>query len=314
MTEIRVAVIGVGALGTHHARVYSQLPGARLTAVVDIVQEKARAAGEKYGCLAACDYREIIEKVDAVSLAVPTELHAAIGEELLDQGINVLVEKPISRTVDEASRLVHAQARSGRVLRVGHVERFNPAVRAALPFRTSPRFFESHRLGVFSPRSLDIDVVLDLMVHDLDLVLQLTRSSVADIKAVGIPILTPRIDIANARLEFEDGCVANLTASRVSKDKVRKLRFFQPSDYISIDFFKQEVEMYSLVRNPSGPQIVERMLEIAKEEPLKLELISFLRAVRGEPTVDDEFAACTGEQGTEVLTLAMKILEAMRRR
>jgi len=313
VSEIRAAVIGVGALGEHHARVYSQLPGVRLAAVVDIVERKARAAGEKYGCLAASDYREILDRVDAVSLAVPTELHAAIGEELLDHGINVLVEKPISRTLDEALRLVRAQARGGCVLRVGHVERFNPAVRAVLPFCTAPRFFESHRLGVYSPRSLDIDVVLDLMIHDLDLVLQLTRSPVADIRAVGIPILTPKIDIANARLEFEDGCVANLTASRVSKDKVRKLRFFQPSDYISIDLFKQEVEMYSLVRNPSGPQIVERMLEVTKQEPLKLELASFLRAVRGEPTADDQFAACTGEQGTEVLTLAMKILEAMRR-
>jgi len=196
---------------------------------------------------------------------------------------------------------------------VGHVERFNPAVQAVLPLRTSPRFFESHRLGIFSPRSLDIDVVLDLMIHDLDLVLRLTRSPVADIKAVGIPILTPRIDIANVRLEFEDGCVANLTASRVSKDKTRKLRFFQPSDYISIDLFKQEVDMYSLVRKPEGAEILERVLPVVKEEPLKLELLSFLRAVRGEPIPEDEFSGCTGEQGTEVLDLAMKILQAMRK-
>ena len=313
MTEIRVAVVGVGALGSHHARVYSQLPGAKLVAVVDIVEDKARATAEKYGCLALTDYQAILGKVDAVSVAVPTELHARIGQDLLDHGVNVLVEKPITRTLEEADSLVAAQARTGRILRVGHVERFNPAVQAVLPFRTTPRFFESHRLGIFSPRSLDIDVVLDLMVHDLDLVLRLTRSPVVDIKAVGIPILTPRIDIANARLEFEDGCVANMTASRVSKDKVRKLRFFQPSDYISIDFFKQEVEMYSLVQKTPRPEILERVLPVTKEEPLKLELLSFLRAVRGESTPEDAFSACTGEQGTEVLALAMKILHAMRR-
>ncbi len=243
----------------------------------------------------------ILGKVDAVSVAVPTELHARIGQDLLDHGVNVLVEKPITRTLEEADSLVAAQARTGRILRVGHVERFNPAVQAVLPFRTTPRFFESHRLGIFSPRSLDIDVVLDLMVHDLDLVLRLTRSPVVDIKAVGIPILTPRIDIANARLEFEDGCVANMTASRVSKDKVRKLRFFQPSDYISIDFFKQEVEMYSLVQKTPRPEILERVLPVTKEEPLKLELLSFLRAVRGESTPEDAFSGVyrrTGDRGS----------------
>jgi len=267
----------------------------------------------KHECEAYTDFRQVLDKVQAVSLAVPTEQHSSIGVECLKAGLDVLVEKPIASTLEQADRLLETAALHDRVLRVGQSERFNPALRAVLPFLKQPLFFEAHRLGVFVPRSLDIDVVLDLMIHDLDLVLRLSRSRVSEVRAVGIPVLTPRIDIANARLEFENGCVANVTASRVSREKVRKFRFFQPHDYVSLDFFKQEVEMYSLVDAPPGKKVEERQLSIAKGEPLRLEIESFVRAASREADGSADFSACSGEQGAEVLALALKILEAARR-
>jgi len=303
----------VGALGVHHARIYHQLPQTELVAVVDILEARAREVAAKHECQAYTDFHQVLDKVEAVSLAVPTEQHACIGAECLAAGLDVLVEKPIASTLEQADRLLEAAAHHDRVLRVGQSERFNPAVRAVLPFLKQPLFFEAHRLGIFVPRSLDIDVVLDLMIHDLDLVLRLSRSRVREIRAVGIPVLTPRIDIANARLEFENGCVANITASRVSREKVRKFRFFQPHDYVSLDFFKQEVEMYSLVDAVPGKKVEERQLAITKGEPLRLEIESFVRAAfrQSDGTVD--FSACSGEQGAEALALALEILEAARR-
>ncbi|RPI26340.1 MAG: gfo/Idh/MocA family oxidoreductase [Acidobacteria bacterium] len=312
-SPLKVAVIGVGALGVHHARIHDQLPETQLVAVVDILPDRAREVAAKYRCEAYTDFREVLGKVEAVSLAVPTEQHARIGAECLKAGLHVMVEKPIASTIGQADELLRAAADRHRVLRVGQSERFNPALRAIFPYLTQPLFFEAHRLGVFVPRSLDIDVVLDLMIHDLDLVLRLSRSRVREIRAVGIPVLTPRIDIANARLEFENGCVANITASRVSREKVRKFRFFQPNDYISLDFFKQEVEMYSLVEASPGKRVEERALPISKGEPLKLEIEAFVRSVRGKSDPADDFSACSGEQGREALELALKILEAAKR-
>jgi predicted dehydrogenase len=312
-SPVRVAVIGVGALGSQHARIYHQLPEADLVAVVDAREDRAREIGAKYGCAFHTDFRQVLGQVEAVSVAVPTEQHADVGLEFLNRGLHVLVEKPIASTQGEAEQLLAAGGKTGAVLRVGQTERFNPALRAILPILTRPLFFEAHRLGVFVPRSLDVDVVLDLMIHDIDLVLKLTNSPVQEIRGVGIPVLTPRIDIANARVEFENGCVANLTASRVSREKVRKFRFFQPHDYVSLDFFKQEVEMFSLVEESGGPQVRERALELVKGEPLKLEIESFLRAVRMEIQAADQFSACSGEEGLAALMLALRILDTTGR-
>jgi len=302
--HLRVGVIGVGHLGKHHARIYSQLASEQndidLTAVVDVLADRAAEIAAPYRAAALTDYRALIGKVDAVSLAVPTTDHARIGVELLENGIDVLVEKPIASSIEESRKLIDAAARNNRVLQVGHVERFNPVVRAATDVATKPQFFEIHRLAVFTLRSLDIDVVLDLMIHDLDVVLSLVRSPVAEVRAVGIPVLSQKADIANARVEFENGCVANLTASRVSFEKVRKLRFFQPSDYISVDYASQSGTMVSLRMG----RVMERKLEPVVTEPLKLELESFVNSVRNraEPLVG-------GEDGLRALELAMKINE-----
>lgn len=301
---VTVAVVGVGALGEHHARIYAQLADAKLVAVVDSKEERARGIASLYNCKAGTDYREIIGEVEAISLAVPTRDHAAIGQEFLSRGVHVLVEKPISNSLEGAELLIEGRERSRALLQVGHSERFNPAFQAVRPYIAEPQFFEAHRLGVFVPRSLDIDVVLDLMIHDLDLIVQLVKEEVREIRAVGIPVLTNRVDIANARLEFENGCVANVTASRVSNEKIRKLRFFQPHDYISVDFHNQQVAMYSLVDADSKKKIMHRQLEVERNEPLKLELEAFLRKVRGLPA-----EGCSGEEGKAALELALQILE-----
>jgi predicted dehydrogenase len=299
----RVAVIGVGHLGKQHARLYAE---ARcLTGVVDILQPRAEEIAGLYNATAYTNYHELVGKVDAVSLAVPTVQHATIGVDLLEQGIDVLVEKPIASTLEQAKALIDAAARNKRVLQVGHVERFNPVVMAAREAATKPQFFEIHRLAAFSPRSLDIDVVLDLMIHDIDIVLSLVPVPVREVRAVGIPILSQKADIANARVEFEDGCVANFTASRVSFEKTRKLRFFQPHDYISIDYASQTGTMVSLRMG----RVIEKKLEPPNQEPLKLELMSFLESVtkRGTPVV-------TGEDGLRALELAMRINSAIAER
>jgi predicted dehydrogenase len=248
------------------------------------------------------------DTVKAVSLAVPTTQHAVIGSHLLAKGINVLVEKPIAVTLREADDLIEAEKEGGAILLVGHSERYNPAFRSVVPYVTTPRFFEGHRLGVFVSRSLDVDVVLDLMIHDLDLVLWLAGQQVKDIRAVGIPVLTDKIDIANARVEFENGCVANLTASRVSRERVRKLRFFQPGEYISIDLQDHDSEMFSLDLGAEKPGIVQKQIVIEKKEPLLRELEEFIEAVEGRIPQ----TACTGKQGRQVLAVALAVLEGMQ--
>jgi predicted dehydrogenase len=304
---LRVAVIGVGHLGRHHARILSSLDGAQLVAVVDTAADRAAEAAAASGARALTDYREIFGQVDAVTVAVPTELHREIALPFLEQGIAVLVEKPMARSLEEADELVAAARASGATLGVGHTERYNPAVAAVLPLVTSPRFIEVHRLGVFPDRSLDIDVVFDLMIHDLDIILALVRSDVESIEAVGVPVLTPRYDIANARLRFASGCIANVTASRISRERVRKIRFFQPDAYISIDYAAQEVEGWRLVpREGERPSIQGGPLPVQRDEPLRRELADFVRAARSKsaPLVD-------GDAGRRALELATRIAHKM---
>jgi predicted dehydrogenase len=307
MNPLRVAVIGVGALGKHHARILSSLPGVSLAAVVDINRARAEEIAAAHDTRALFDARLLDGQVDAVTIAVPTESHERIARPFLEAGVPVLVEKPIARTVGEADAMVAAAARSGAALAVGHTERFNPAIAAARQVLADPRFIEVHRLGAFPERSLDIDVVFDLMIHDLDIVLSLVPAEVETIEAVGVPVLTGRVDIANARLRFANGCIANITASRISRDRVRKIRFFQPSAYVSIDYAAQKLEVWRLIKgNGPMPTIEGGEIAVPSEEPLKRELEDFVQAItaRRPPLV-------TGEQGRRALGLAQQITDRM---
>lgn len=310
MTEkLKAAVIGVGHLGREHARIYAALESAALVAVCDPNEAAGQAMAEKYNARFIRDYRELFGEVEAVSIATPTVSHHEITCACLDAGISVLVEKPISHTLAEADEMIALAGAKGLALQVGHIERFNPAFRALQQRVTRPRFFEAHRMGIFTPRSLDIDVVMDLMVHELDIIAALVGQEVAQIEAVGIPILTPKIDLANARLEFADGCVANITASRVSGERLRKLRVFQPGEYYSLDYAEQSVGMCKLMPVPGSPRpdIVAAPLEIAWREPLLAEIESFVEAVRHrtEPVV-------TGSDGRRALALAVEVLTCIR--
>src|SRR5438094_7996656 len=305
--RVRVAVIGVGHLGRHHARILAALPDVHLSAVVDIDRDRAAAVATASGATAAYDYRDVLGRVDAVTLAVPTELHHQIAIAFLEAGTPVLVEKPMARTLSEADAIVGAAERGRALLAVGHTERFNPAVAAARAVLSDPRFIEVHPLGTFTERSLDIDVVFDLMIHDLDLLLALVPSTVESIEAVGVPVLTGRVDIANARLPFANGCLANLTASRISRDRVRKIRFFQPMAYLSIDYAAQKVELWRLVTAKNGePSIEGGDVDVTNEEPLKRELADFVDAIvsRRAPVV-------TGQDGRRALALAEAIAARM---
>lgn len=304
---MRVAVVGVGHLGKHHARILGSMPGVELVAVVDTNQARAQEIAAANNTQALTDVSGLIGKVDAVSIAVPTERHLEIALPFLKAGVPVLVEKPMARSLEEADLMIAAAAESGVVLAVGQTERFNPAVEAARPMLRDPRFIEVHRLGTFPERSLDIDVVFDLMIHDLDVVASLVDSEVESVEAVGVPVLTGRVDIANARLRFANGCIANLTASRISRDRVRKIRFFQPAAYVSIDYAAQKVEMYRLVKGEGPmPKIDGGDMPVQNDEPLKRELQDFVDAVANKraPTVD-------GAQGRRALELATRIVAAM---
>jgi len=304
---LRAAVVGVGHLGRHHARILASAAGAALVAVVDVNEPRAREVASATGARAFTDVRDLAGLVDLVSIATPTETHASLACELLRQGVPVLVEKPLARSVAEADRIVQASAASGAPLAVGHTERFNPAVLAARSAIRDPRFVEVHRLGTFSARSLDIDVVFDLMIHDLDLVLSIVGSEVECVDALGVPVLTDRFDIANARLRFASGCVANITASRISRDRTRKIRFFQRDAYISIDTGAKAAEVYRLVRTSGrGPAIEGGRIAVADGEPLRNELQDFVDAVRSgrAPLV-------SGEDGRRAVALAAAITERM---
>ena len=313
--SLRTAVIGVGSLGRQHARIHSTLAAegaSQFVAVCDINEDTARSVSTERNSDWTTDWRELIGDVDAVSLAAPTEVHCEIGCGLLEAGIHVLVEKPISRTLDEADRMIEAAQRGKAVLQVGHLERFNPAMVALRPHVRNPVYFEIHRIGEFTARSLDIDVVLDLMIHDLDIVQWLVGEDVevTSIHAVGIPILTERVDAANARLEFASGAVANITASRVGTEKIRKMRFFQPHDYVAIDYTTKHASISSLAppRAPgSWPIVHANRLEIVDVEPLRAEIVSFLDAAgNGSPV------AISGSDGRNALSLALRTLERIK--
>jgi predicted dehydrogenase len=307
MTDaLRLAVIGVGHLGRHHARILSTMEGVTLSAVVDTLPERAAEIASVSNSRALTDYRDLIGEVDAVVVAVPTELHAEVAVPFLDKGTAVLVEKPMSRSLADADRMLAAARASGAMIAVGHTERHNPAVAVALRLVNAPRFIEVHRLSAFPDRSLDIDVVFDLMIHDLDVILAIVKSEVTSIEAVGVPVLTPKYDIANVRLRFASGCIANITASRISKDRVRKIRFFQPDAYLSVDYASQEVEGWRLVRKEPRPDIQGGAIPVERDEPLRRELADFVRAVRDRsaPLVD-------GEAGRRALVLAAEIASKM---
>jgi predicted dehydrogenase len=314
-----VAVIGVGAFGRNHARVYHQLEvqgeAVRLLGVVDHDLTRADAVAREFGCRAFGSIEQLLtthSEIQAASVAVPTIHHLSVASALMQAGVDVLIEKPLASSLREADELVQLARRHDRVGQVGHLERFNPAVQATLPLVTQPMFFEVHRLSVFTPRSLDVDVVLDLMIHDLDIVLSFVNSRVQEIRAVGLPILSSKVDIANVRIEFDSGCVANFTASRVSTEQVRKLRFFQPRQYISLDYSRQDVLVFAVGEDgktgtPSvNPQIKVVKPAIIAEEPLHAELKSFLYAVRsrGKPVV-------SLEDGGRALSIALDVVAAI---
>jgi predicted dehydrogenase len=320
---INAAVIGVGAFGRNHARVYHQLAqegaAVRLVGVVDADAARAQAVARELGCASFTSVAQLVaaHQVQAASVAVPTVLHLEVAGQLMEAGVDVLIEKPMATSLAEADELIRLAQRLKRIGQVGHLERFNPAVRATLPLITRPMFFEVHRLSVFTPRSLDVDVVLDLMIHDLDVVLSMVNSPVKEIRAVGLPILSPKVDIANVRIEFESGCVANFTASRVSTERVRKLRFFQPKQYVSLDYSRQDVVVFSVgAADPSATASVNPQIQMSKpqttaEEPLHAELKAFVESVhqRGQP---DIFPVVTFEDGRRALAVALDIVAAIR--
>lgn len=328
-TPLRVGVVGTGAFGRNHARIYRDLQAdpqldVQFVGVADADAARARAVASEFGSQAFDSVAGLLAAgVDAVSVAVPTVAHLAVARELMESGADVLIEKPLASTLAEADELQAIASQNNRIVQVGHLERFNPAVRATLPLLTTPMFFEVHRLSVFTPRSLDVDVVLDLMIHDIDIVLRMAQSPVKEIRAVGLPILSKKVDIANVRLEFESGCVANFTASRVSTEKVRKLRFFQPRQYVSVDFSRQDVLVLTVTDeskasveddpfNPASvvasalPGITPFKPKIDALEPLRAELTSFLSAVctRNLPEV-------SLQQGRNALAVALQIVDTI---
>ncbi len=300
MAAIRVAVAGVGEFGRNHVRVVKQSPRAELVAVVDSNGARASEVAAANGCLAFTDARELAGIADAAIVAVPTSAHADAGCALVEAGLDVLIEKPIAADLDSADRLIQASEARHRILQVGHLERFNPAVMALEKIARLPLFFEIHRMSVFSPRSLDTDVVLDLMIHDIDILLSLVDRQIEEIRAAGIPILTGKVDIANVRLQFAGGCIANVTASRVSTEKVRKLRLFQPSQYISIDYSRQDAAVFSV---GADRRISFQQLPVTQGEPLALQFEAFLDAVETRQT-----PKLNGHAGRLNLRVALDIL------
>jgi predicted dehydrogenase len=305
--KTRVAVVGTGEFGRNHARVYREIQNAELVGIFDTDPQRAESAAKEFRTQAFASLDELSGRADAVSVAVPTGDHAGVGCRLLEMGLDVLVEKPMAKTLAEADTLLDAAGRNHRLLQVGHVERFNPAVLAVEPVINHPLFFEVHRLGVFTPRSLDVDVIYDLMIHDLDILLALVRQPVNEVKAVGIPVLTDKVDIAHARLEFAGGAVANVTASRVSTERVRKVRFFQQHEYISLDYARRDALRVSVKRPGSQPEFAFEKLPAPTVEPLRAELESFVDCVRTrqQPRVN-------GAAGRAALELAVRVMASIQ--
>ncbi|MEP7174954.1 MAG: Gfo/Idh/MocA family oxidoreductase [Gemmatimonadales bacterium] len=313
--RLPVGVVGVGALGRHHVRHLAQLEEAQLVGVFDLDSARARAMADEFGTTAFADLDALLQRVKAVTVAVPTPAHAAVGLRALDRGVPVLMEKPLAASVEEADALVAAAARGGVQLQVGHIERYNRVLRAAEPYLNGPRYIESLRLAPFQPRGTDVAVVLDLMIHDLDLVLHLTGGAEAvEVRASGLSLLSSHLDLANARVEFANGAVALATASRVSRERVRRLRLFQPNGYLSLDLASGNGE-FMRVRGDWQPgtgqalsDVVERIELAAPEaDALQLELRSFVHAVRGQRQV-----VVSGEEGRAALVLALRVTDAVR--
>lgn len=309
----------MGVFGRNHARVYKELEQqgepVRLAGVVDLNLDRADAVAREFGCRAFGSVEQMVtthSEIRAASVATPTVHHLEVARALMEASLDVLIEKPLATSLDEANELVELARANKRIAQVGHLERFNPAIQATFPLLTQPMFFEVHRLSVFTPRSLDVDVVLDLMIHDLDIVLSFAKSPVKEVRAVGLPILSGKVDIANVRLELESGCIANFTASRVSTERVRKLRFFQPRQYVSVDYGRQEVLVFTVGQEATGAPSVNPEIKVAKppvtsEEPLHAELKSFLRAVR-----ERSAPAVPLEDGRRALALALNIVDSIR--
>ncbi|MEX0959525.1 MAG: Gfo/Idh/MocA family oxidoreductase [Burkholderiales bacterium] len=312
MKTVRVAVIGVGYFGSRHVDRLARLPGVIIEYIVDTDSARRDEIAARVGASSVASFRDVIGKIDAATVAVPTQAHAEVAEALLREGIDVLVEKPLTATLEEADRVVAAATASGAVLNVGHLERFNPALIAARSRINAPRFIESHRLAPFKPRGTDVDVVLDLMIHDLDIILWLVDSPVAEVRASGVPVLTDGVDIANARIEFENGCVANVTASRVSAKSMRRLRVFQPEGYIGIDFQDRVIDSAckdaSATRGPI-PGIALDRSEFPEGDPLEAELAAFIEAVRR-----GKHSAANGQEARRALELALLICHRIRGR
>jgi len=305
--KIRVAVVGTGEFGRNHARVYRELDGVELVGVFDENPERAATVAAEFQTLVLTRLEELPRRADAASVAVPTVAHAEVGCRLLQMGLDVLVEKPLAVNLSEADALLHAAKNNGRILQVGHVERFNPAVIAVEPILNHPLFFEVHRLGVFTPRSLDVDVIYDLMIHDLDILLAMVNEPVVEVKAVGIPVLTEKVDIAHARLEFAGGAVANVTASRVSTERVRKMRFFQQHEYISLDYARRDALRIGVKKPGPQPEFGFEKLNAPAVEPLHAELEAFVAASRSrrEPRTN-------GAAGRAALELASRVMASIQ--
>ncbi len=316
---LKVGVVGVGHLGRHHARVYSELPDCSFVGAYDTDADRAVAVAGEHGGVGFEDLPSLLEAVDAVSVAVPTTDHHSVARECVEAGVHMLIEKPIAAGLEEATDIVESASGRGLVLQVGHIERFNPAIRAAMDVLSAPKFIEAHRLATFVPRGTDVAVVLDLMIHDIDLILATVDSEVQDISAVGVPVLSPSVDIANARIGFRSGCIANVTASRASRERVRKIRFFQPDAYITVDCMAPRAQVFR--KKDLSPELLGRLaaggmpgglsdvvdyedLAIDTTEPLKLELASFVEAVTGgrRPVV-------SGEDGLRALGVVLEILD-----
>jgi predicted dehydrogenase len=305
--KVRVAVVGAGEFGRNHVRVYREMDAVDLVGVVDRDSGRADSVATEFGTTAIASLEELRGRVDAVSVAVPTISHGEVGCQLMEMGFDVLVEKPMAATLAEADELLAAARRHGRILQVGHVERFNPAVVAVEPILNRPLFFEVHRLGVFTPRSLDVDVIFDLMIHDLDILLALVDEPVTEVKAVGIPVLTDKVDIAHARLDFAGGAVANVTASRVSTERVRKMRFFQQHEYISLDYARRDALRVGVKKAGPQPEFGFEKLAAPATEPLRAELDAFAEAVktRREPRTN-------GQAGRAALELAVRVMASIQ--
>ncbi|MBI2368822.1 MAG: Gfo/Idh/MocA family oxidoreductase [Deltaproteobacteria bacterium] len=307
MGRVRIGVVGVGHVGTFHAERYASLPEAELVAVADINPERLRVLDRQLRVRGHLDYKELYGEVEAVSIAVPTAIHYEVARDFLDQGMDVLLEKPMATSLSEAEDLIQRAMAGRRILQIGHSERFNPAILALRDRGIAPRFIECHRLAPFGPRGTDVDVILDLMIHDLDIILDFVRSEVVGIDAVGVPVLSSRVDIANVRLRFANGCVANVTASRVSAERMRKIRIFQPDAYVSVDYAAPEVLIYRLANGDSGlPGIIREEVTLPRADALEMELRAFLDSVlsRRPPAV-------SGADGRRALEVALRIAEML---